>query len=587
MIRISNLSKFYGDQTLFNNVNLSIHSKEKIGLIGRNGTGKSTFLKLILGEDEYQGGNIDIKSHTIIRTLEQSLDFEEETILEQVCSALMDENDEWKAKSILMGLGFYEYDFDRSPSEFSSGFQIRIRLAESLVSECDLLLLDEPTNYLDISSLRWLSRFLKEWNKSFVLITHDKHFMNEVVTHTIAIDRCDIKKIKGGPQKLIEQIKSNDELHEKTRKNQLKKREKNEAFIAKFRSGAASAGMVQSRIKALEKQKVGEKIESLPEIKFKFKYEEIKSDTLLSAENISFGYDDKKNIIEDFSLEINAGDKIGIIGKNGKGKSTLLNLLTNNLTIQSGKIKTHPKLKIGYFGTESKDSLNSNFTILEELNKLDGIYEQEIRNICGSLLFTGDNVKKKISNLSGGEKSRVCLAKVILRPNNILALDEPTNHLDMESCLVLSKSLKNFPGTVVFVTHNEDILSEVATKLILFDNGKISVLEKTYDEFLSSGGWGDENPTSKMNKNNSDKKSEYLDKKEQKKQLRLISKKIENLEKKIGELDKEKIKISSELNEACLLKDQKRIQESGVKLKNIDDKINIKYEEMEKLMKVI
>ena len=586
MIRFIDIQKSFGERTLFSEVNLTIGAGEKVGLVGRNGTGKSTFLKMILGQESPQEGTIEYPSDLRIRALEQKLNFEEETVLKQVASALPQNSrmEDWKAKSILMGLGFSEKDFDRPPKEFSSGYQVRIRLAEALVSESDCLLLDEPTNYLDIVSLRWLERFLKKWKGTFILVTHDQRFMEQVVEYTVAIHRTKMRKMRGGPKKLLDHIKKDEEIYEKTRKNQIKKKEQNEEFIRTFRAGARSAGLVQSRIKSLAKQKIGEKLEHLPDIKFNFKYTEFKANSMIEATDISFGYEKDKELINHFSLTVNNGDKIAIIGKNGKGKSTLLNLLVGKLKEKEGKINRHPNLQVGYFGTESLKSLSPELSILEHLIKIPDVTEQQVRNTCGSLLFTGNEVKKRISTISGGEKSRVCLASVLLFSNHLLALDEPTNHLDMESCEALGKSLKEFPGTVLLVTHNENILSTVANKLVVFDGGTITVMEKTYDKFLASCGWMDEESISfNASKGPSEGRQEYIDKKEQKKRLRMIHNQIKKTEEAIEQLEKKKEGVANDLNEACLKKDTDQIKDLGIKLKSIDDSIDEYYKTLEDL----
>lgn len=587
MLTISGLTKYYGHQTLFKEVDLTIAPKEKIGLIGRNGSGKSTFLKILLKQEGSTEGKIEIPNDYRIRSLEQNLNFDKKTILEQVVSALPKStiNEEWKAESILMGLGFSKNDFMRHPSEFSSGFQIRIRLAEALVSESDLLLLDEPTNYLDILSLRWLERFLKSWNGAFILVTHDQHFMDLVVSHTVAIHRGKMRKMKGGPLKLMEHIKKDEEIYEKTRKNQEKKRAKEEIFIRKFRAGARSAGLVQSRIKSLAKQEVKEKLENIGTIKFQFRSIPCKSDSVLQASNINFAYEPEHPIIKDFSITTLPSDRIGIIGRNGKGKSTLLRLLHQTLEPDNGKIRIPPNLAISYFGADALKKLHPQKSILEELIAIPNTTEQEVRNLCGSLLFKGEAVKKQISNLSGGEKSRVCLGKALLNPSQLLMLDEPTNHLDMESVQALTSAIKKYKGTVIFVTHNEDMLSKLATKLILFDNDEIQVLNYGYDKFLTKGGWSEEDEKAfKASRGDSDQKKQYLDAKEQRKQERQIKKEIEKLEKEINKLDKKQEQISLELQNACLQKEVDRIKELGLKLKEVKDLIDTKYDEMEVLM---
>ena len=587
MLTISGLTKFYGNQTLFRDVDLNIGPKEKIGLIGRNGTGKTTFLKILLGEESPKEGEVKMPNGYRVRSLEQHLRFSERTVLAQVSSALPKSslNEDWKAKSILMGLGFGTDDFDRHPSEFSSGFQVRIRLAEALVSESDLLLLDEPTNYLDILSLRWLERFLKSWKGSFILVTHDQHFMDLVVSHTIIIHRGDMRKMRGGPMKLIQHIKKDEEIYEKTRMNREKKRVKENEFIRKFRAGARSAGLVQSRIKSLAKQDVKEKLDNIATIKFHFRSIPCKSDSVVQVTDISFGYEPDLTLIQNFSLTTFPGDRIAIIGRNGKGKSTLLRLLHQTLRPDSGKVRMPPSLAVGYFGVDSIQELTPEKTILEELIAMPNTSEQDVRNLCGALLFRGDDVKKRISTISGGEKSRVCLGKTLLSPSQLLMLDEPSNHLDMESVEALSEAIEKYHGTVIFVTHNEAMLSRLATRLVLFDNSEIRVLDYGYDKFLAKGGWAEEDEQAfKASRMTSDKKRQYLDEKEFRKQQRLLKKQLDNLEKEVEKLEKEKNKTAQLLQEACLNKDTKAIKEQGIKLKEIEDSINLKYEEMEGVM---
>lgn len=590
MLTTSGLTKFYGNQTLFKDVNLNIGPKEKIGLIGRNGTGKTTFLKIILGQESPQEGTVEMPNGYRVKSLEQHLKFSEKTMLSQVCSALpkYSADEDWKAKSILMGLGFNTDDFGRSPSEFSSGFQIRIRLAEALVSESDLLLLDEPTNYLDILSLRWLERFLKSWKSSFILVTHDQHFMDLVVSHTIIIHRGHMRKMAGGPLKLLEHIKRDEAAYEKTRRNQEKKEERQAIFIRQFRSGARSAGLVQSRIKALAKQEVKEKLDQIAAIKFHFRSIPCKSDSVIQAADVSFGYEPGLPLIRNFSLTAFSLDRIALIGRNGKGKSTLLRLLYKTLTPDSGKVRMPPALAVSYFGIDSFQGLTPEKTILEEFIAMPNTTEQEARDLCGTLLFRGDDVKKRISAISGGEKSRVCLGKALLYPSQLLLLDEPTNHLDMESVQALTAAIEKYQGTVIFVTHNEAMLSRLATRLVLFDNNEIRVLDYGYDKFLAQGGWKEEEGEAfKASRENVDKKNQRLEEKEYRKNQRFLKKQLENLEKEIEKLEKEKVKTEEALQKACLNKEMTGIREQGIKLKEIGELIDLKYKAMEKVMEEV
>jgi len=587
MIRIEHLTKYFGDYDLFEDVNLTIGSKEKIGLIGRNGSGKSTLLKILLGKESYDEGKIEIPKHVRVQSLEQHLDFTEPTILGQVCKALPNDafGQEWRAESILMGLGFSKSDFKRAPSEFSSGMQVRLRLAQALVSEADLLLLDEPTNYLDILSLRWLERFLKSWKGAFILVTHDQTFMEKVVDHVVGIHRGKMRKMKGTPVKLMNQIRREEDVHEKTRVKQEKKDAKTKEFISKFRAGARSAGLVQSRIKSLDKQKVHKKLEKLPEIKFHFKAQVFQGAELMRATNICFEYEEGNSIIDKFSVSVRPKERIAIIGPNGKGKSTLLRLLVKELKIQSGKLKSHENIKIGYFGPSQVEALNLDNTILTELVHLTKAKEQKVRTVCGALLFTGNSIKKKIVKLSGGERSRVGLARLMLSESNILILDEPTNHLDMESCQALTQALNEYPGTIIFVSHDEKIIQSLATRLVVFDGGVTQVLEKDYQSFLDSGGWLEEEFTRpQVWKQDSSNKQTYLKRKEDKKRLRNIRKELQKIEQKLLKMEAEQEVNTELLGQAYFEKHSQNMLDYGEKAKQLVHGIEANYKRMEELL---
>ncbi len=588
MIRILDLSKSYGEQKLFDGVNLTIGEKEKIGLIGRNGSGKSTFLRLLLGHESYDSGTIEIPEKFRMETLEQNLEFTEKTILAQVSTALGGDagSEEWRVKSMLMGLGFSESDFERPPEEFSSGLQVRIRLAQALIRESHLLLLDEPTNYLDILSLRWMERFLRSWKGAFILVTHDQNFMNEVVDDVVGIHRGKMRKMSGTPKKLLDQIAKEEEVYEKTRLNREKKQAKTMVFIREFRAGARSAGLVQSRIKALEKQKAFEKLPAIPKISFQFKLKKFTGDRFIKANNLQFGYPEKKDLIHRFSMTVYPGDRIAIIGRNGKGKTTLLKLLAEKLSPDEGHISKGENVRTGYFGSDSKDALNEQNTILAELLTIPQTTETRVRTLAGALLFSGNTVKKQISLLSGGEKSRVGLAKVMLAESNVLMLDEPTNHLDMESCEELLRSLQTYEGTVIFVTHDENILSELATRLVVFDDGKITVKEQTYREFLDSGGWTEEDDFNYSRyKSDSNNKMRYLEKKKREGELRRNQTKQKNLEKTLLDLETDQKKTAESLHSAYEHKDQEQMKTFGIRLKEIGEAIERGYEELERLLK--
>lgn len=492
MLSIENLSKAYGARVLFNQISFRINEGERIGLVGRNGHGKTTLMRILTGEQEQDEGIINIPKNYRIGYLKQIIDFKQETAVKEAAEGLKpDEKDElWKAEKILSGLGFSDDDMLKGPNEFSGGYQVRLNLAKLLLSEPDLLLLDEPTNYLDITSIRWLEQFLVKWKGELVIITHDRTFMDKVVTHTLGIHRQQVRKIKGNTEKFYEQIIKEEEIYEKTRQNEESKRKEMELFITRFRAKARLAGMVQSRVKALQKMEKKEKLEAIEDLEFRFNHTPIRAKELITVKNLTFGYDKAKPLIKDFSITIGSNEKICIIGKNGKGKTTLLKLLCGFAEPDSGEINFHGQLKPAVYEQTNIQRLGLNNTIEQELMDVErSIERQQARDAAGTMMFSGDDALKKITVLSGGEKSRVMLAKAILQPANILFLDEPTNHLDMQSCDSLLAAVDDFGGTVVMVTHNEMFLNAVAERLIVFRNDSIEIFEGTYEEFLEKVGW--------------------------------------------------------------------------------------------------
>lgn len=492
MISVDNLSKAYGARVLFSKISFKVNKGERIGLVGRNGHGKTTLMRIMTGEQEQDEGTINIPRNYTLGYLQQVIDFKHKTAREEAASGLKEaeRDDVWKAEKILSGLGFSDDDMEKSPSEFSGGYQVRLNLAKLLLSEPDMLLLDEPTNYLDITSIRWLEQFLVKWKGELVLITHDREFMDRVVTHTLGIHRMLVRKIKGDTDKFYAQIATDEEIYEKTRQNEDQKRKEIELFVARFKSKASLASRVQSRVKFLDKMGKREKLANIEDLDFCFNYSQIKAKELIKVTDVTFGYDKENPLIRDFNITIGADEKICIIGKNGKGKTTLLKLLCGIFEPDSGEIAPHSQLKAAVYEQTNVQRLGLNNTIEQELIEVDySIDRQKARDAAGTMMFSGDDALKKIAVLSGGEKSRVMLAKAILQPANIIFLDEPTNHLDMQSCDSLLEAVDEFRGTVVMVTHNEMFLKAIAERLIVFSNDSIEVFEGGYEEFLEKVGW--------------------------------------------------------------------------------------------------
>jgi ATP-binding cassette subfamily F protein 3 len=492
MIRVENVSKNYGELNLFSEISFSLSPRERLGVVGRNGHGKTTLFRMILGKEDPDAGNIVVPKNYRIGYVRQNLKFRHPSILDEAISALpvIEEAHHWKAEKILAGLGFCQTEFQKHPKTFSGGYQIRLNLAKALISEPDLLLLDEPTNFLDITSIRWIVRFLQQWTHEVMLITHDRSFMDKVVTHTMGIHRQKVRKIEGDTAKYYTQIASDEAIYEKTRLKDARRRKEIEQFITRFRAKARQANLVQSRIKTLQKMGKKEKLEKLKILDFSFNSSPFEARYLFNAKNICFSYDKTKPLIRDFNINVAAGDRICVVGPNGKGKSTLLRLLDGQLSPGAGQIKYHPDVKRGYFEQSNVKTLVDNRSVLDEISfsNPDGD-QQRARNVCGAMMFSGDDALKKISVLSGGEKSRVMLGKLLVSPTNLLLLDEPSNHLDMASCDALLAAIDNFDGTVIMVTHNEMFLHTLAQRLIVFQNDHLEVFEGGYQRFLDKGGW--------------------------------------------------------------------------------------------------
>jgi ATP-binding cassette subfamily F protein 3 len=350
--------------------------------------------------------------------------------------------------------------------------------------------LDEPTNYLDIVSIRWLEKFLRQWKSELMVITHDRAFMDKVTTHTMGIHRKNIRKIKGRTEKYYEQILKEEEIYEKTRVNDEKKRKETELYISRFRAKARLAGMVQSRIKALDKQEKLDRLEKIKTLDFSFSYKPFPARVPMSVDGLSFSFTGE-DLIKNFSLTIVKDDRICVIGKNGKGKTTLLRLLAGELSPKAGTVNIHGDVNIGHFAQTNTLQLNESYTVEEEIMNA-GCDRQRSRDIAGAMMFEGDQALKKIDVLSGGEKSRVLLGKILAQKSNLLLLDEPTNHLDMESSDALLAAIDEFEGAVVIVTHNEMFLHTLANRFVVFQEGGVTVFEGSYQNFLDKVGWEDE-----------------------------------------------------------------------------------------------
>ncbi len=600
MISVQNMSKRYTDNIIFDNVTFNLSSRERVGLVGRNGHGKTTLFRLLTGQEQYDEGTIKIPRDYRIGYLNQHINFIKPTVLEEGCCGLPDsqEEDEWKVKKILSGLGFSESDFYRTPSEFSGGYQIRLNLAKVLVSEPNLLLLDEPTNFLDIVSIRWLTSFLNSWRSEVIVISHDRGFMDSVTTHIMGIHRSKVKKIEGSTKDYYDQILKEEEIHEKQRLNEEKKRKQTERFISSFRAKARHASLVQSRVKTLEKQERIKKLEKIPTFSFSFNSAPFKATYVQEADNITFSYNgNQPYLFTNLNIAVENRDRICIVGQNGKGKTTLLKLLAGRLPPLEGKIKNHPQAKIGYYEQANTANLNDKLTIEDEISLCDSYIERKrVRDICGAMMFSGDSALKKIEVLSGGEKCRVLLGKILVAPANLLLLDESTHHLDIPSCEAMIEAITTFQGAVVMVTHNEYILHKIANKLIVFHHDRVFLFHGGYSQFLDQIGWDDQESImfGKKSRNQNggvektiikrDKRrtrSEFFSRRS--KTLSPYKKKIEKIENTIEEMEEQLHNDTQSLIKASQERERNTISVLTRSVKQTQAHIDKLYEELEEI----
>ncbi len=603
MISVETLTKSYGGRTLFENIGFRVNAGERIGLVGRNGYGKTTLFRIITGEVHPDSGAVIIPKYYRIGHVQQTLEFTKKTIIEEGMTGLPEgERDHhWKVEKILAGLGFTLPDMSRKPEEFSGGYQVRLNLAKVLVSDPDMLLLDEPTNYLDITSIRWITRFLNNWPHELILITHDRSLMDKLATHVVGIHRRKMRKIAGNTENFYAQVAQDEEIYEKTRLNDEKRQKEINQFITRFRAKARLANMVQSRIKTLEKMEKKDKLEKLKTLDFFFRSKPFSGKHVMSARELSYSYDNKTFLFKNLDITAVAKDRFCIIGKNGKGKTTLLKLLGGVLKPVTGEIVYNPNVTKGFFEQTNIKTLVDAHSVEEEIFYSAGdIDQQQARNICGAMMFEGDDAQKKIKVLSGGEKSRVMLGKILASKVNLLLLDEPTNHLDMEACDSLLAALDNFEGTIIMVTHNEMFLHALARKLILFQDDRASVFEGSYQDFLDRGGWEDENPQGKKVSGTTEKTdfTRKLTKKELKRRrsvviaergriLNPIKENIAGKENEIEVLETELARYNQGMIQASQEMDGKKIKRLSREIHGCRTNIDLLYNKLEELTVVL
>ncbi|MBQ8070571.1 MAG: ABC-F family ATP-binding cassette domain-containing protein [Bacteroidales bacterium] len=531
MISIGGLTVAYGGFTLLDNIDFHISETDKIGLVGKNGAGKSTIMKLICGEQSPTSGHIDMPSNLRIGYLPQIMHHNrgrtvmEETLtafkeekelekeMERVSAALSERTDyespEYltlisrlneindrlaldsgespavKAEKTLLGLGFRDSDFTRKTETFSQGWNMRIELAKILLSSPDILLLDEPTNHLDIESIEWLEDYLKAYRGSLVLVSHDRRFLDNVTNRTIEIMLGHIHDYKVPYSKYLELREERMAQQMAAYQNQQRMIEKTEDFIAKFRYKPTKSNQVQSRIKALEKLDRIEMDETdKARLTVKFPPAPRSGDVVFKASDLTAAYPGK-TVFTHADVEIRRGEKVALIGRNGEGKTTLMRIIMGELDPAAGEAKVGHNVNIGYYAQNQEDILDKNETVLSTLDRIAvGDIRTKLRDLLAQFLFRGEDIDKRVSVLSGGERARLGMAKLMLQPYNLLALDEPTNHMDIKSKDILKQALKAYDGTMVVVSHDRDFLNGLVDKMYEFRDGKVKEHLGSVEEFL-------------------------------------------------------------------------------------------------------
>ncbi len=482
MLAIRHLTKSFGPRVIFNNVSLRLSPGSRVGLVGPNGSGKTTLLRLIVGEEEADQAVIKIRRGARCSYLPQQLEtIDLGTILEIV---KQDRHENHVAERLLAGLGFSTDEMNQTLTSFSGGYRMRVALARMLINTPDLLLLDEPTNHLDAQTLRWFENFLLDSGYTLLVVSHHIDFLNRIATHIWEISGETIRVYTGNYSDYQRIRAAHTSQLEAAAKNQEKHLNQAQTFIDRFRYKRTKARQVQSKLKQLEKIKRIELEKPSRKIRFALPVPPTSGHLVLKLADIAKAYDDKV-IYNDLSLEVERGERVAILGENGAGKSTLLKILAGVLPFDSGERQIGHNVTLHYFSQHQLEILKSHHTILESISEAaqagDLLW---LRNVAGCFLFSGDDQFKTIDLLSGGEKSRVALARMLVNPANTLLLDEPTNHLDPEAVNVLTQALMEYPGTIVFISHDPIFLSRLATRIVEIEEGQMRNYRGDYEYYL-------------------------------------------------------------------------------------------------------
>jgi ATP-binding cassette, subfamily F, member 3 len=631
MLAITNLSYYLGSRALYENASLHIKPKDKIGLIGKNGTGKSTLLRLIVGEYKPDSGDISKSSDCTIGFLNQDLlsynsddsisqvamqAFDQQLALQKKIDDILHEMEvnyrdelidklskyqeqfamldgytiQSQTEEILEGLGFTTEQLSKPLKTFSGGWRMRVMLAKILLQKPSLLLLDEPTNHLDLPSIEWVENYLTNYEGAVVIVSHDRQFLDNCINMTVEVSGSKLTPYAGNYTFYVEEKALRQEIQKGAYENQQAQIRQTERFIERFKAKASKAKQVQSRVKSLDRiELVDEVIDDNARVYFKFNFGTQPGRNILTLNNISKAYP-HLDILKNTSALIERGDKIALIGANGKGKSTLLRIIEGSEPVD-GEREVGYNVIPSFFAQHQLEALNVDNGILEELKQAGSAkLEVELRTILGCFLFAGDEVFKKIKVLSGGEKSRVALAKTLISEANFLLLDEPTNHLDMMSVNILTQALQQYEGTFVVVSHDRDFVANIANKIWYIEDYEIKVYPGTYDEYLIWKETRDEKTTT-TNKSSEPKKetkptavpikNEVRDGLSQK--IKETNQKITKVEEQISFLEQQIAKIEAELAKADVFENASKLKKANDDYRSVKADLDKKQAEWDKL----
>lgn len=636
MIRLNDVSLAFGSKAIFDNISLHIRRNDRIGLIGPNGTGKSTLFKLICKFIEPSAGDLVCAKDTNIGYLPQEgFVFKKKTVFEEASSAfedilhlrsqidtihtrlddpsirgedhqlLLDQyahlqhqlevingaKVDAETSKVLKGMGFKESDFEKGIGTFSGGWQMRVALSRLLLQEPNLLLLDEPTNHLDIDSILWLEEYLKEYKGGLIIISHDRTFLDRNITKVWELEKGKIYEYHGNYSFYEAEKEKRAEMQTARYVNQQKKIKEVERFIERFRAKNTKASQVQSRILMLEKMEKEELPENTTEqVKFKFRTSKQSGVTVLDVKDVSHEYGGRL-IFHDICLSIERGERVALVGQNGSGKSTLSRIIAGLEQPHSGTIKMGHNVLFDYFAQEHAEKLNSGNTLLQEVESVAPFSMiPQVRHILGAFLFSGDDVFKTVSVLSGGEKSRLSLAKMLLKPTNFLILDEPTNHIDITTKRILKNALLEYAGSLLIVSHDRDFLDGLVSKVYELRNGNIHVHLGSFKDFLEKKTSDLHRETgevktkasspSKVEESGSQKK-QYLLKKEHNARKRKLAKEVQNIEAKIALLETQKKELDHIFLDPTLYNNKEKSVEINKQHRTIIQELNTLYSRWE------